>query len=63
METASVKRPVDIRQGDRRVVSYRVLTRSLLIAAIAGAALYAGYYFANTADSGPPPASSTSAPK
>ena len=63
MKSATSKDPVDVRQGDRRALTYRVLTRSLLIAIAAGAVLYAAYYFANTADSVPPAPATQAAPK
>lgn len=56
LEKTIVKDPVRARQGDRKLLNYRVLTMSLLIAVAVAALLYGGYYAVNTADNAPPPA-------
>jgi len=62
-ERPEVLTPTEARQGSARRLNYRVLTRSLLIAIVAAAALYALFYGGTSRVSTPDPApTQTNAP-
>ena len=59
-EPQEVLTPTEARQGSPRRLNFRVLTMSLILAIVAGAALYTLFYAGNTPVSTPePPPAST----
>jgi hypothetical protein len=55
-EPQEVLTPTEARQGSPRRLNFRVLTVSLILAVVAGAALYTMFYGGNTPASTPDPA-------
>jgi hypothetical protein len=55
-EPQEVLTPTEARQGSPRRLNFRVLTVSLILAVVAGAALYTMFYTGDTPASTPDPA-------
>jgi hypothetical protein len=55
-EPQEVLTPIEASQGSPRRLNFRVLTVSLILAVVAGAALYTMFYGGNTPASTPDPA-------